>query len=67
MFTGIVEERGRIVDVHRDPADSGSARLTVHGPRVTSDVGHGDSIAVYEDADQPARRTGLVHPPEIIV
>ena len=46
MFTGIVEERGRIVDVHRDPADSGSARLTVHGPKVTSDVGHGDSISV---------------------
>ncbi|HEY5881332.1 MAG TPA: riboflavin synthase [Nakamurella sp.] len=46
MFTGIVEERGRIVDVHRDPADSGSARLTVHGPKVTADVGHGDSIAV---------------------
>ncbi|HEY7814478.1 MAG TPA: riboflavin synthase [Nakamurella sp.] len=46
MFTGIVEERGRIVDVHRDPADGGSARLTVHGPKVTSDVGHGDSISV---------------------
>ncbi len=46
MFTGIVEERGRIVGVQRDPADSGSARLTVRGPKVTSDVGHGDSIAV---------------------
>jgi riboflavin synthase len=46
MFTGIVEERGRIVAVHRDPADGGSARLVVHGPTVTSDVGHGDSIAV---------------------
>lgn len=46
MFTGIVEERGRIVDVRRDPSDGGSARLTVHGPKVTSDVGHGDSIAV---------------------
>ncbi|WP_420124314.1 riboflavin synthase [Nakamurella sp.] len=50
MFTGIVEERGRIVDVHLDGSDAGtapgSARLTVHGPKVTSDVGHGDSIAV---------------------
>lgn len=50
MFTGIVEERGRIVDVHLDgpgaDATPGSARLTVHGPKVTSDVGHGDSIAV---------------------
>jgi riboflavin synthase len=50
MFTGIVEERGRIVDVHLDGAqagaNAGSARLTVFGPKVTSDVGHGDSIAV---------------------
>lgn len=50
MFTGIVEERGRIVDVRLDGSDAGnepgSARLTVHGPTVTSDVGHGDSIAV---------------------
>lgn len=50
MFTGIVEERGRIVDVHLDGSgagtESGSARLTVRGPKVTSDVGHGDSIAV---------------------
>lgn len=50
MFTGIVEERGRIVDVHLDGSEAGSvagsARLTVHGPKVTSDVGHGDSIAV---------------------
>jgi riboflavin synthase len=46
MFTGIVEERGRIVAVHHDPADHDSARLTVHGPKVTADVGHGDSIAV---------------------
>lgn len=46
MFTGIVEERGRVVDVRLDDSDAGSARLTVHGPKVTSDVGHGDSIAV---------------------
>ncbi len=50
MFTGIVEERGRIVDVHLEGSEAGSAagsaRLTVHGPKVTSDVAHGDSIAV---------------------
>lgn len=46
MFTGIVEERGRIVDVQLDGARAGSARLTVRGPKVTADVGHGDSIAV---------------------
>ena len=50
MFTGIVEERGRIVDVRLEGAQAGStagsARLTVHGPKVTSDVAQGDSIAV---------------------
>jgi riboflavin synthase len=50
MFTGIVEERGRVVDVQPNGTDSGpdarAARLTVHGPLVTSDVAHGDSIAV---------------------
>src|ERR1043165_3132472 len=43
MFTGIVEERGRIVAV--DPLPE-AARLTVAGPLVTSDAKHGDSIAV---------------------
>lgn len=43
MFTGIVEELGAVVAV----AEQGdSARLTVRGPTVTADVGHGDSIAV---------------------
>ena len=43
MFTGIVEELGEVVRVE----DLGSsARLTVRGPVVTSDAGHGDSIAV---------------------
>lgn len=44
MFTGIVEERGEVVAFQRDEA--GSARLTVRAPIVTSDAGHGDSIAV---------------------
>ena len=43
MFTGIVEELGTITGLEQ-LADS--ARLTVHGPVVTSDAKHGDSIAV---------------------
>jgi len=43
MFTGIVEEVGEIVDVQ----SSGEVVvLTVRGPVVSSDAGHGDSIAV---------------------
>src|ERR1700748_1381617 len=43
MFTGIVEELGEITrrDVLAD-----AARLTLRGPTVTADAGHGDSIAV---------------------
>ncbi|HEV7646882.1 MAG TPA: riboflavin synthase [Actinophytocola sp.] len=43
MFTGIVEERGEVVAVQDLPD---AARITVAGPLVTSDVHHGDSIAV---------------------
>ncbi|MGV0634186.1 riboflavin synthase [Mycolicibacillus trivialis] len=43
MFTGIVEELGEVLGCE-ELADS--ARLTIHGPRVTADAGHGDSIAV---------------------
>ncbi len=46
MFTGIVEERGQVVDLRVNDEDAGSARLTVRGPLVTQDAGHGDSIAV---------------------
>ncbi len=52
MFTGIVEERGEVVDLRVSTQDTaaegsaGSARLTVRGPLVTQDAGHGDSIAV---------------------
>ncbi|MCV7030919.1 riboflavin synthase [Mycobacterium sherrisii] len=43
MFTGIVEELGEVTgrDVLTD-----AARLTIRGPVVTADAGHGDSIAV---------------------
>lgn len=43
MFTGIVEELGEVTAVER-LADS--SRFRVRGPLVTSDAGHGDSIAV---------------------
>ncbi|WP_166879632.1 riboflavin synthase [Salinibacterium sp. ZJ450] len=43
MFTGIIEEIGEIVD-WQPSADAG--RLTVRGPLVVSDAGHGDSISV---------------------
>jgi riboflavin synthase len=43
VFTGIVEERGEVVDVEALPD---AARLTVAGPLVTADARHGDSIAV---------------------
>jgi riboflavin synthase len=43
MFTGIVEEIGEIVEV-RHTAEV--VVLTVRGPKVCADAGHGDSIAV---------------------
>jgi riboflavin synthase len=44
VFTGIVEELGRVVEVTKLADDS--ARLVVSGPLVTTDARHGDSIAV---------------------
>ncbi len=44
MFTGIVEELGRVVEVTAGADDS--ARLAVAGPIVTSGAHPGDSIAV---------------------
>jgi len=43
VFTGIVEELGQVV-AQEDLGDA--TRMTISGPRVTSDAGHGDSIAV---------------------
>ncbi len=43
MFTGIVEELGEVTG--REPL-ADAARLVIRGPVVTSDAGHGDSIAV---------------------
>src|SRR5579875_3598803 len=44
MFTGIIEERGRIVGWERTV--DGGARLTIDAPVTTQDAKHGDSIAV---------------------
>ena len=43
MFTGLVEEKGTVTAVE-DLGDS--VRITIRGPLVTSDAGHGDSIAI---------------------
>jgi riboflavin synthase len=43
VFTGIVEELGEVVG-KEDLTDA--ARFVIRGPVVTSDAGHGDSIAV---------------------
>ncbi len=44
MFTGIIEERGRVAS-WATGADGG-AQVTVHAPIAASDARHGDSIAV---------------------
>jgi riboflavin synthase len=43
MFTGIIEELGKVVAIEAQPD---AKRITFEGPLVTSDVGRGDSIAV---------------------
>jgi riboflavin synthase len=44
MFTGIIEERGRVLGWETTP--DGGARLTISAPLAASDARHGDSIAV---------------------
>ncbi len=43
MFTGIIEELGRVAAIEEQPD---AKRITFEGPLVTSDVARGDSIAV---------------------
>ncbi|MBW9211704.1 riboflavin synthase [Mumia sp. zg.B21] len=43
MFTGIVEELGSVAGIEEQ---DDAIRLTLRGPLVVSDAGHGDSIAV---------------------
>ena len=42
MFTGIIEELGKVVAIEEQPD---ALRLTIAGPLVTSDIKRGDSIA----------------------
>jgi len=44
MFTGIIEERGRVLGWETTP--DGGARLRIHAPLAASDAEHGGSIAV---------------------
>ena len=60
MFTGIVEELGEIVATEQ-LADA--ARLTIRGKLVTSDAGHGDSIAVNGVYAEEWRPLGDGHAP----
>ncbi|MBB6121475.1 riboflavin synthase [Nocardiopsis algeriensis] len=46
MFTGIVEELGEVVSLEPAGTAGEAVLLTVRGPLVSSDAGHGDSIAV---------------------
>ncbi|MFJ9552812.1 riboflavin synthase [Nocardiopsis sp. NPDC101807] len=46
MFTGIVEELGKVVSIEPAGATGESLLLTLRGPLVSSDAGHGDSISV---------------------
>jgi riboflavin synthase len=43
VFTGIIEELGTVREITELPD---AARVLIHGPTVTSDAKHGDSIAV---------------------
>lgn len=45
MFTGIVEEVGKVREVAPE-SGSGVVRLVIEGPVVTADARHGDSISV---------------------
>jgi riboflavin synthase len=46
VFTGIVEELGTVASIVRLGEHGETARLALHGPVVTADAQHGDSIAV---------------------
>lgn len=43
MFTGIIEELGRVAAIEQQPD---AIRLTISGPLVTEDLGRGDSVSV---------------------
>ncbi|NLY80984.1 MAG: riboflavin synthase [Lysinibacillus sp.] len=43
MFTGIIEDKGVVTDISKD---SKSMEITIRSPKIVSDAGLGDSIAV---------------------
>ncbi|TFC18138.1 riboflavin synthase [Cryobacterium algoritolerans] len=55
MFTGIIEELGRVERVEQS---TDAVRLTVRGPLVVADAGHGDSISVSGVCLTVVERTG---------
>jgi len=63
MFTGIVEELGAVVALSQ--WDDG-ARLTLRGPRVSSDLHVGDSIAVNGCCLTVATRTGATFSADVM-
>jgi len=46
VFTGIVEELGKVVSIEPAGTTGESLLLTLRGPLVSADAGHGDSISV---------------------
>lgn len=46
MFTGIVEELGKVISIEPAGANGEAVLLTVYGPLASSDAAHGDSISV---------------------
>lgn len=64
MFTGIVEELGTVTEA--DVTDSG-ARFTIRGPRVTSDLDIGDSIAINGTCLTAVAITGDTFDVELVV
>ena len=46
MFTGIVEELGKVISIEPAGTNGEAVLLTVHGPLVSSDAKYGDSISV---------------------
>ncbi|MCL6520580.1 MAG: riboflavin synthase [Armatimonadetes bacterium] len=43
MFTGLIEEKGKIVQIERGPA---GLKLTINAPEISGDVSIGDSVSV---------------------
>ena len=64
MFTGIVEELGEVVAV--EPLPDQAARVSIRGPLVVADAGHGDSIAVDGVCLTVAERTEQVFTADVM-